>query len=54
MDKEEKAKEAIRHQILLAIKANGVEVPGDFWFMLVFRTLSELKVIAQTFNVKVA
>jgi hypothetical protein len=36
------------------IKANNLEVTGDFWLMLVFRTESELKKIAQGLRVKAA
>ena len=47
-------KQALRHDIMNVIKANNYEVTGDFWFMLVFRTESELKEIAQGFHVKAA
>jgi hypothetical protein len=47
-------KQALRHGIMNVIKANGLEVTGDFWFMLIFRTESELKKIAQELHVKAA
>ena len=47
-------KQALRHDIMNVIKANNYEVTGDFWFMLVFRTESELKEIAQDFHIKAA
>jgi hypothetical protein len=47
-------KQALRHDIMNVIKANNCEVTGDFWFMLVFRTESELKEIAQGLHVKAA
>jgi len=47
-------KQALRHDIMNVIKANNLEVTGDFWLMLVFRTESELKKIAQGFHVKAA
>lgn len=49
-----KRKEALRHDIMNVIKANGLEVTGDFWFMLIFRTESELKKIARELLIKVA
>jgi hypothetical protein len=36
-------KQALRHDIMNVIKANNLEVTGDFWLMLIFRTESELK-----------
>jgi hypothetical protein len=47
-------KQALRHDIMNVIKANNLEVTGDFWLMLVFRTESELKKIAQDFQIKAA
>jgi hypothetical protein len=47
-------KQALRHDIMNVVKANGFEVTGDFWFMLIFRTESELKKIAQELHVKAA
>jgi hypothetical protein len=47
-------KQALRHDIMNVIKANNLEVSGDFWLMLVFRTESELKKIAQGFHIKAA
>jgi hypothetical protein len=40
-------KQALRHDIMNVIKANNLEVTGEFWFMLIFRTESELKEIAR-------
>lgn len=54
MSNTDKRKQALRHDILLTIKANGKEVPGEFWLMLVFRTESELKKIAREMHIKVA
>jgi hypothetical protein len=47
-------KQALRQEIMLAVKANGLEVTGDFWLMLVFRTESELKQIASELHIKTA
>jgi hypothetical protein len=47
-------KQAIRHDIMNVIKANNLEVSGDFWLMLIFRTESELKKIAQDFHIRTA
>ena len=47
-------KQALRHDIMLVVKANGLEVTGDFWFMLIFRTESELKKIARELHIKAA
>jgi hypothetical protein len=44
-------KQALRHDIMNAVKANGLEVTGDFWFMLIFRTESELKKIAKELHI---
>lgn len=46
-------KQALRHDIMLVIKANELEVHEDFWFMLIFRTESELREIAQELHIKV-
>jgi len=43
----------MRHEIMLNVKANGLQVTGDFWLMLVFRTNSQLKKICQDMNIKV-
>jgi len=47
-------KQALRHDIMNVVKANGLEVTGDFWFMLIFRTESELKKIAKELHIKAA
>jgi hypothetical protein len=47
-------KQALRHDIMNAIKANNLEVTGDFWLMLIFRSESELKEIARGLHVRVA
>jgi hypothetical protein len=47
-------KQILRHEIMTTIKANNLEVTGDFWFMLIFRTLSELKKIAGGLNISVS
>lgn len=54
MSKADQRKQTLRHEIMLAIKANGMEVTGDFWFALIFRTESELKRIARELYIKVA
>lgn len=52
MTKTDQRKQTIRHAIMNCIKANGIEVSGDFWFMLVFRTEAELKKIAHELHIK--
>jgi predicted neuraminidase len=47
-------KQALRHDIMNVIKANNLEVSGEFWLMLIFRTESELKEIARGIHVKAA
>jgi hypothetical protein len=47
-------KHALRHDIMNAIQANNLEVTGDFWLMLIFRTEAELKEIARGFHIKTA
>jgi len=47
-------KQALRHDIMNVVKANGLEVSGDFWFALIFRTEVELKSIARELHIKVA
>jgi hypothetical protein len=47
-------KQALRHEIMAVIRANNLEVTGDFWFMLVFRTEPELKEIARGLHTRVA
>lgn len=47
-------KQALRHDIINAIKANNLEVTGEFWLMLIFRTESELKEIARDFHIRTA
>ena len=54
MSNNNQRKQAIRHDIMNVIKANGLEVTGDFWFMLIFRTESELKKIARELHIKAA
>jgi len=44
---QEQRKQALRHEIMGVVKANNIEITGDFWFSLVFRTESELKKIAK-------
>jgi len=45
------SEENMRHAILNTVRANNVPVTGDFWFMLVFRTKSELKKICREMNI---
>jgi hypothetical protein len=47
-------KQALRHDIMNVINANNLEVTGEFWLMLIFRTESELKEIARGLHVRVA
>jgi len=47
-------KQALRHDIMNVVKANGLQVSGDFWFALIFRTEVELKSIARELHIKVA
>ena len=54
MNKSDQRKQALRHEIMTVINANGFEVTGDFWFMLIFRTESELKKIARELFIKAA
>jgi len=50
----DKRKQALRQDIMNTIKANRLEVTGDFWFMLIFRSESELMGIARDLNIQVA
>ncbi len=50
----DKRKQALRHDIMNVVKANGLEVSGDFWFMLIFRSEAELKGIARDLHIRVA
>jgi hypothetical protein len=54
MNKAYQRKQAIRHDIMNVVKANGLPVTGDFWFALIFRTESELKSIARELYIKVS
>ena len=54
MTKADQRKQALRQNIMNVVKANGVEVTGDFWFSLVFRTESELKALARELHIVVA
>jgi hypothetical protein len=47
-------KQALRHEIMTVIRANNLEVTGEFWLMLIFRTESELREIARGLHVKAA
>ena len=44
-------KTALRHAIMTNVQANNIPVTGDFWFMLVFRTESELRQIAREMHI---
>ncbi len=46
--------QALRHDIMNVVKANGLEVSGDFWFALIFRTEAELRSLARELHIKVA
>lgn len=54
MSKADQRKQALRQNIMNAVKANGIEVTGDTWFALVFRTESELKALARELHIVVA
>jgi hypothetical protein len=54
MNATDQRKQALRHEIMGVIQANAVEVTGDFWFMLIFRTESELKKIAKELHLRTA
>ena len=43
----------MRPEIMLCVKANRHEVTGDFWFMLAFRTESELVAICQELHIAI-
>jgi hypothetical protein len=45
-------KQTLRRDIMNVVKANGLDVSGDFWFFLVFRTEIELIQIARELNIK--
>jgi|688.fasta_scaffold03485_12 hypothetical protein len=47
-------KQDLRHDIMNVIRANNLEVTGEFWLMLVFRSESELKEIARGLHVEAA
>ena len=47
------ASERMRHEIMLTVKANGLEVTGDFWLMLIFRSESELRKLCHELNIRV-
>lgn len=52
MSKADQRKQALRQNIMNAVKANGIEVTGDTWFALVFRTEAELKAIARELHIR--
>jgi hypothetical protein len=41
----------LRQEILTTMRANNLQVTGEFWFMLVFRTESELIQICAELNI---
>lgn len=41
----------MRHQIMIAILANGVPVTGDMWFSLVFKSKAQLKAMCNELNI---
>lgn len=49
-----KREENLRHSIMECVKANNLPVTGDFWFMLVFRTESQLRQIAFELGIQVS
>lgn len=44
----------LRHDIMLAIKANNIPVSGEIWISLIFRTESELVKIAKELHINTA
>lgn len=50
---DEHRSDQMRHEIMLCVKANGHEVDGEFWFMLIFRTEAELEAICRELHIKV-
>ncbi len=42
----------LRQEIMLCVRANNLSVTGEFWLMLVFRTLGELKEIAHDLGIQ--
>jgi len=47
-------KQALRHDIVNVVKANNLEVTGEFWLTLIFCTESELETITRELHVKAA
>jgi hypothetical protein len=50
----EQRKQALRQNIMLAVKANNLPVTGDLWLSLVFRTESELVAVARELHLVIA
>jgi hypothetical protein len=48
-----KTEERLRHEIMTNVKANGIEVTGDFWLMLVFRTEAQLREICREMKIRI-
>lgn len=46
-----KTSEQMRHEIMITVKANQIQVTGEFWLMLAFRTQSELAEICREMNI---
>lgn len=52
-DPEGKFSTELRHEIMLAVKANNVPNDGSIWLGLIFRTESELVQIAHALHIKI-
>jgi hypothetical protein len=48
---EEDRKSQLRQEIMITVRANNLQVSGEFWLMLAFRSEAELKQIASELNV---
>ncbi|MCK9154503.1 MAG: hypothetical protein M0P12_00165 [Paludibacteraceae bacterium] len=51
MNHEDKECTLMRHQIMIAIRANGVPVTGDMWFSLVFKSKNQLKAMCNELHI---
>lgn len=54
MTNSDQRKQELRQAIMVNVQANGLHVPGDFWFFLIFRTEAQLKSIAKEMHVTFA
>ena len=44
--------EQMRHEIMLNVRANGLDVTGEFWLMLIFRTSEQLTEIGREMGIE--